>query len=124
MYVIVNMVYDRGNPVSKANAYRCMRGMIKDAAEAGFGEYRTHLLLSDQVAGTYSWNNNALMRFHESIKDTLDPNGILAPGRNGIWPRKYRNKGWELGENDLEPRTQGLDVSHKTRAAREGDSRL
>ncbi|KAH7147151.1 vanillyl-alcohol oxidase [Dactylonectria estremocensis] len=124
MYVIVNMVYDRGDPVSKDNAYRCMRGMIKDAAEAGFGEYRTHLLLSDQVAGTYSWNNNALMKFHESIKDTLDPNGILAPGRNGIWPKKYRNKGWELGENDLGPRTQGLDVSHKTREAREGDFKL
>ena len=30
------------------------------------------------------------MRFFETIKDTLDPNGILAPGKSGIWPRRYR----------------------------------
>jgi hypothetical protein len=105
MYLIVNMVYDRGDPVSKANAYKCMRGMIKDAAEAGFGEYRTHLLLQDQVASTYSWNNNSLMRFHEQLKDSLDPKGILAPGRSGIWPRKYRGKGWELGAENLNTRS-------------------
>lgn len=36
------------------------------------------------------------MRFNETLKDALDPNGILAPGRCGIWPRKYRGKGWEI----------------------------
>lgn len=94
--LIVNMVYDRGDPVERENAYKCMRAMVDDAAKEGYGEYRTHLLLADQVAGTYSWNNHALMRFHEEIKDTLDPNGILAPGRSGIWPRRYREKGWEI----------------------------
>lgn len=114
MYIIINMVYDRGDPVSKANAYRCMRGMVEEAAEHGFGEYRTHLLLADQVAATYSWHDNALMKFHETIKDSLDPNGILAPGKNGIWPKKYRNRGWELGAHDLGPRSQGQEVSHRT----------
>ncbi|KAJ9149489.1 putative Alpha methylacyl-CoA racemase [Pleurostoma richardsiae] len=114
MYFIINMVYDRGDPVSKANAYRCMRGMIKDAAAEGFGEYRTHHLFADQVAATYNWNNSAMMRFFERVKDTLDPNGILAPGKNGIWPAKYRGNGWELGEGDLGVRTQGLEVAHST----------
>jgi len=54
MYLIVNMVYNKGEAVSKANAYRCMRGMIKDAAAEGSGEYRTHLVLPDQVAATYN----------------------------------------------------------------------
>jgi len=36
------------------------------------------------------------MRFNETLKDALDPNGILSPGRCGIWPRKYRCKGWEI----------------------------
>ncbi len=32
----------------------------------------------DQVASTYSWNDGALMKLNERIKDALDPNGILA----------------------------------------------
>lgn len=78
--------------------------MIDDAAALGYGEYRTHLALMDQVASTYNWNDNALMKFNNQIKDTLDPNGILAPGRCGIWPKRYRNRGWELkgGETSTE----------------------
>ncbi|KAF2655996.1 FAD-linked oxidase-like protein, partial [Lophiostoma macrostomum CBS 122681] len=63
--------------------------MSKDAAAAGFGEYRTHLLLSDQVASIYSWNNHALLRFQQTLKDSFDPNGIMAPGRNVIAPKKH-----------------------------------
>jgi hypothetical protein len=95
--LIVNMVFDRGDPVQRRNADNCMRAMVDDAAKEGYGEYRTHILLADQVAGTYDWNNNSLMRFHEQIKDTPDPNGILAPGRSGIWLRRYR-EGSDGGE--------------------------
>lgn len=73
-----------------------MREMIAEAAKEGFGEYRTHLLFADQVADTYNWNGGALRKFNEGLKDAVDPNGILAPGRNGIWPKSYRGKGWEL----------------------------
>jgi (+)-pinoresinol hydroxylase len=44
------------------------------------------------VMAAYSYNNHALLRLHENIKDTLDPNGILAPGKNGIWPRSMRRR--------------------------------
>jgi FAD/FMN-containing dehydrogenase len=33
---------------------------------------------------------DALTRMRETIKDALDPNGILSPGRHGIWPRHLR----------------------------------
>lgn len=79
-----------------------MREMIAECAAKGFGEYRTHILFADQVAGTYNWNDSAFMRFNETIKDALDPNGILAPGRNGIWPKRFRGKGWELTEKDTD----------------------
>lgn len=36
------------------------------------------------------------MRFNESLKDALDPAGIMAPGRNGIWPKSYRGQGHEI----------------------------
>lgn len=33
------------------------------------------------------------------MKDNLDPKGIMAPGRSGIWPASYRGKGYEIGIN-------------------------
>jgi len=44
----------------------------------------------DTIARTYNWNNNALMKMNQTIKDALDPNGILSPGKSGIWPRGLR----------------------------------
>lgn len=96
MHYIANIVYDRADVDQKYRATCLMRELIAEAAKKGYGEYRTHILFADQVASAYGWNNQALMRFNETIKDALDPNGILAPGRNGIWPKKFRGKGWEL----------------------------
>lgn len=73
-----------------------MREMIAKAAAEGYGEYRTHLIFADQVAATYGWNNQALNKFTETIKDAVDPNSIIAPGRAGIWGRRYKNRGFEM----------------------------
>jgi len=96
MHLIVEIVFDRADPERRKAALSCLRAMVDDAAALGYGEYRTHLVLMDQVAGTYNWNDGALMKFNEKLKDALDPNGILAPGRCGIWPKRYRGRGWEM----------------------------
>ncbi len=59
-------------------------------AERGWGEYRTPAVFQDTVARVYSYNNHALTRLRESIKDAVDPNGILSPGRYGVWPKRLR----------------------------------
>ena len=38
----------------------------------------------------YSFGDHAYRRFCETIKDAVDPTGILAPGKQGIWPRAMR----------------------------------
>ncbi|WP_066552994.1 FAD-binding oxidoreductase [Croceicoccus bisphenolivorans] len=68
------------------------RELIRVGAEHGWGEYRTPTIFQDQVMETYSFNDNVLRRFHESVKDAVDPKGILSPGRYGIWPSHLRKK--------------------------------
>ncbi len=64
--------------------------IVKIAAEHGWGEYRTAPAYQAAVMDTYSFNNHALLRFHETLKDAVDPNGILSAGRYGIWPKHLR----------------------------------
>ncbi|WP_459574530.1 FAD-binding protein [Cupriavidus sp. 8B] len=66
------------------------RTLLDIGAKHGWGEYRCHPEFQDQAMGLYSFNNNSLLRLHETIKDAIDPNGILSPGRYGIWPKKLR----------------------------------
>ncbi|MEZ5929440.1 MAG: FAD-binding oxidoreductase [Parvularculaceae bacterium] len=78
------------DPAINKATVAAFRELIRIGAEHGWGEYRTSPIFQDQVMQTYSFNDNALLRFHETIKDALDPNGILSPGRYGIWPQNLR----------------------------------
>ena len=65
--------------------------IVDRCAEHGWAAYRTNPTFQDRVIGKYSFNNNALLHFKEKLKDSIDPNGIIAPGRYGVWPAKMRN---------------------------------
>jgi 4-cresol dehydrogenase (hydroxylating) len=71
---------------------KAYRTLLDIGAQHGWGEYRCHPEFQDQAMGLYSFNNNSLMRLHETIKDAIDPNGILSPGRYGIWPKNMRER--------------------------------
>lgn len=89
----INMLmYDRDKPDEVANMRKLFAALVKDAAANGYGEYRTHLGWMDAVADTFSFNDHAQRRFNEVIKDALDPNGIIAPGKQGVWPAAYRDQ--------------------------------
>ena len=74
-------------PVVNRAAFRTWVGL---AAERGWAEYRAPAIFQDLISDTYSYNNHALRKLRESIKDAVDPNGILSPGRYGVWPKHLR----------------------------------
>lgn len=92
-------MFDRKDPEMRKRVQWLVRTMIKDCSDNGWGEFRTHIGLMDQVAMTYDFNDHALMKLNETIKNALDPKGILAPGKSGVWPQKYDKKEWMLGED-------------------------
>jgi 4-cresol dehydrogenase (hydroxylating) len=89
----VNLIlYSKDDEEQKQRVRKLFLALIEDAKAEGYGEYRTHLSYMDDVAASYDFNDHSLLRLNEKVKDALDPNGILAPGRNGIWPRAYRDQ--------------------------------
>jgi 4-cresol dehydrogenase (hydroxylating) len=89
---ITELAYDRDEPNGNGWLQPLIGKLIDEAAARGNGEYRTHIELMDRIAGTYGFNNHALRRLNEQVKDMLDPAGIIAPGKSGIWPRRFRKE--------------------------------
>jgi len=87
MFQGINLTRD---PEQMAKARSLYGQVIKVASDHGWGIYRAHAAFMDIVMDQYSYNDHSLMRLNESLKDALDPNGILSAGRYGIWPKHLR----------------------------------
>ena len=81
------------DPEHNRKVRRTLHRLIEVCAAKGWGEYRAPPVTQDAAAAAYGFNNHSLMRFTETLKDAVDPAGIISPGRAGIWPRRYRAQG-------------------------------
>lgn len=83
---VVLVVY---TPNEAARAKNLFDELLKDGAEkSGVSEYRTHIHYMDEVRRHFDWGNGILHHMLGSIKEKLDPNGILSQGKSGIWTLK------------------------------------
>jgi 4-cresol dehydrogenase (hydroxylating) len=86
-------MYPLDDTAAAQEAHDLVRRLIPRAAELGYSEYRAHVSMMDLVAEQLGYNDHALMRCEQVIKDALDPNGVIAPGKSGIWPSAMRQDG-------------------------------
>ncbi len=78
------------SPAVNARIREAFKELVAIATARGWGEYRTAPAFYDLIMGTYSYNDHALRGFLETIKDAVDPNGIMSPGRYAIRSRHQR----------------------------------
>jgi 4-cresol dehydrogenase (hydroxylating) len=88
--MVTMVLFDTTDAEMTQRAYDAARGLVQAAAARGYGEYRAHLHFMDLAQEQYAFGDHAYRRFCEAIKDAVDPKGILAPGRHGIWPSAMR----------------------------------
>lgn len=91
IFILATPVTD--DPDTNRRYVEGFKNLIRIGGEHGWGEYRTAPVFQKTVMSVYSFNNNALGRFHETLKDAIDPNGIISPGRYNVWPKHLRGSG-------------------------------
>jgi 4-cresol dehydrogenase (hydroxylating) len=87
--LVAGMQFDKTDRVAVKNAYDLAKHLVVEVGKLGYGEYRAHLDIMDLASEQYGFNDHAYQRFVRRIKDAVDPNGILMPGRHGVWPKRY-----------------------------------
>ena len=78
--------FDRKDERQRERVRDAVGNVIVAAAAAGYAPYRSHLAFMDRIADTYGFNEHALRSVQVTLKDALDPEGLLSPGKQGIWP--------------------------------------
>jgi 4-cresol dehydrogenase (hydroxylating) len=91
-FIMATLVQTWRDPAKNARSRELFGRIVDRCAEQGWGSYRTAPAFQDQVVRKYGYNNNALLKFREKLKDGIDPNGIISPGRYGIWPATMRSQ--------------------------------
>jgi len=89
--VHVTMIYfENGNEEMLERARALYSELLATARERGYAPYRSHVDYMDRIAEGFDFNNHAMLRFQQQLKDALDPQGIIAPGKQGVWPARFR----------------------------------
>lgn len=91
------------------NILNLMQGMLNDCIGNGWENFNTHPFLMDRMNSTLRsgsgtggesesefWSREIVL----AVKDVVDKNGILAPGRFGVWSRFAFTEAWDVVVED------------------------
>lgn len=81
LHHILALLYDKSDPVQEQKADACYRELVSRFGERGWASYRTGVNSMDLVAQQYGQVNRD---FNALLKNAIDPNHILSPGKSGI----------------------------------------
>lgn len=90
--VVSAMFFNRHDPAHLDATLSTAKELLVQLSAQGYTEYRAHLDFMDLAQEQLNFGEHAYRRFAETLKDAVDPKGILSPGRHGIWPAKYRDQ--------------------------------
>ncbi len=79
---IIDLLFDKTNAEETARADQCFDELLTEFSERGWGSYRTNIAYMDKVADTFGPVKKDV---NQRIKRALDPKGIIAPGKSGIY---------------------------------------
>jgi 4-cresol dehydrogenase (hydroxylating) len=88
--MVADIIYNKNDRDMTDRSRKLFRTLCADAAKIGVGLYRAHITFMDDVAQMQTFNNHAFNRLNKTLKSALDPSGILAPGKQGIWPDRFK----------------------------------
>ncbi|WP_084356094.1 FAD-binding oxidoreductase [Novosphingobium lentum] len=81
LHHIIALLYDKSDPADEKRAAECYHDLVTGFGDKGWASYRTGVQAMDLVAQQYGEVNRAV---NAAIKQALDPNHIIAPGKSGI----------------------------------------
>jgi 4-cresol dehydrogenase (hydroxylating) len=81
LHHIIALLYDKSDKEQEKKADTCYRELVSTFGAKGWASYRTGVNSMSLVAEQYGEVNRG---FNKLLKDAIDPNGVIAPGKSGI----------------------------------------
>ena len=78
------------NAADNQRTRKLFEALVRTCADRGWPIYRIHAAFQPLGMQMYGFNDGALHKLHQTLKDAIDPNGIVSPGRYDIWGKRLR----------------------------------